>query len=170
MDINEITGSLNSLPLGLSRFELTNFLLERHPTPARQLAEVMLEIERINGRLNRNQFDDDREYKMLEQRYDMLSEWYDSMSADERIAILSAYENEESAYWTNVLGRKAAIEILTAGKASFDTMDRMSLLSSEDFEQAVRICTRYARMIADLTQIAENTVSAPTNGVASSDF
>lgn len=184
MDINEITSLLDNLPIGRSSYEFQNFFLESHLTPARQMVEVMKEMEFLHARINEleriinpmerfgmeNAGEHDnvhvrRELQISRQKYQQLEEWYNSISADDRATLLSRYEQEEPTYWTNHLGRRAAIELLTTGRSSDETLDMMSLMPQEDFEQTVRICTRYARLIQDITTVAESSITNRTSGM-----
>lgn len=184
MDISEISSLLDDLPTGRSSYEFKNFFLESHLTPARQLVEVMKEMEWLHARINdlertinptekfgiEHASESDnvyvrRELQITRQKYQQLEEWYNSISIDDRTALLSGYEQEEPTYWTNHLGRRAAIELLTTGRSSDKTMDMMSLMPQEDFEQAVRICTRYARLIQDITTVAESSIANRTGGM-----
>jgi len=185
MDINEISSLLDDLPVGRSSYEFQNFFLEQHLTPSRQLVEVMKEMERLhsqiielecainpNSRFGIDDTDEDntilirRELNIAKQNRQQLADWYDAISADDRAALLANYEQEESEFWTNRLGRETAIDLLTKGRSSAEVMNLMSLLPQEDFERAVRICTRYARLIRDITSIAESSVTTSSSGLA----
>lgn len=175
--IKEISEELDGLPLGLSRYEFENFLLESQPTMARQLAAVMAEIESLHAKLTSLDeplsFGENgsqkiairRERSSNQKRYDMLVEWISRFSKDDRRKILSSYDKEEGDYWANYLGRQAALEILTTGKASKDTMDKMSSLPVADFEEAVRICVRYAKLITDTTAMVEGSMGIRVENV-----
>lgn len=166
MDVNEITKMLDSIPTGRSRFEFENFFLERYQTTARQLVETMLEIERLHsqkaslGAISKKADDgqkiqNHRIINEITSKLSQLESWYNGIDPEMRMAILSQYEEQETEYWTNYLGRQAAIELLTIGRSSKDTMDRMANLPVEAYEEAVRICIRFAAMIKETTATVE---------------
>lgn len=173
MDINEITKILDSLPTGRSDYEFEHFFLESHPTPARQIVAVMKEIELLHAEISRLSVDLNQEkspnlQRVLtetKQKYDQAVTWYENIDPDIRDAIISEYSVQEAEYWANYLGRQAALELLTFGRTTKDTMDRMSCLPVEAFEESVRICVRYAALIKNTTASVEETLGINTDGV-----
>jgi hypothetical protein len=177
MDIVEITDLLDTVPTGRTRFELEYFTLEAYPTSSRQLVAAMREIEELDARLKvwtermANETSEGelmfmhREKKVIEQQLSQLAEWYDRINPSMRSEILKCFESEEPEYWATYLGRQAAIELLTIGKTTKDTMDKMASLPEETFEDAVRVCIRYAAMIKETTMMVESSVGIETRGV-----
>jgi len=173
MDINEITKILDSIPTGRSDYEFEHFFLESQPTPARQIVSVMKEIEflhseiaRLSAEQNQNEQLDTRRLRIeTKQRLDQAVEWFENIDPDMRNAIIAEYSSQEGEYWANYLGRQAAIEILTIGRATKETMDRMSCLPVEAFEDAVRICVRYASLIKNTTASVEETLGINTGTI-----
>jgi hypothetical protein len=173
MDINEITKILDSLPTGRSDYEFEHFFLESQPTPARQIVSVMREIEFLHSEVERlsseqkteGQLDVRRLIIETTQKLDQAVAWFDNIDPDMRNAIISEYSAQEGEYWSNYLGRQAAIELLTIGKTTKETMNRMSCLPVESFEDAVRICVRYASLIKNTTAAVEETLGINTDGI-----
>lgn len=179
MDIAEITNLLDNLPTGRTKFELEYFTLESFPTSSRQLVAAMREIENLYATLamcNERLATEinpgslmllHRERTIVGQKLAQLEEWYDQIDPRMRSEILGCFESEEPEYWANHLGRQAAIELLTIGKTTKDTMDMMASLPEETFEDAVRVCVRYTSMIKEATMMVESAIGIETRGVPS---
>jgi hypothetical protein len=177
MDISEISKALNGLQFKQSDFEFENFFIEATQTHSRQLVAVMVEIERLHAEqmiLSEKIKSTDskgtavllnRELNNVKNQYDRLVEWYDNLSPADRKSMIANFENEEPAYWANYLGRQAALEILTVGRTVKQTMDMMSNLPVDEFEEAVRICARFANLIKDTTTEVESGMGININGV-----
>jgi hypothetical protein len=72
------------------------------------------------------------------------------------------WEMMEKEYWINTLGKQAAIEILTAGKPSVETMNKMVRLPEESYIKATQICVKLANAIKQTTVAAENQIGIHT--------
>lgn len=176
MTPEKITALLDKVPTGRSRFELDNFLIEAYPTPARRIAAILTEAESLAAKVasceaslkNMNEdaaSDTVRYLRTSKAKLAQLTEWLSSIGESDIEEALARYEEEEPEYWSNHLGRKAAIEILTVGRTRYETMDMMASLPVHAFEEAVRICARYARLITDTTEAAEQTVKSVQSGL-----
>ena len=177
MDINEISDALDGLHVDCSEYEFQNFFLETYPTSARQLIAVMQEIERLHAHQLTLKYDLEctslpgkkmllqRELRNIKKRYEQLIFWYDQIDPDMRRAILNSFDSQEPEYWANHLGRQAALELLTMGRSSKKTMDMMSNLPIDAFEEAVRICLRYANLIKDTTSGVEQAMGVSITGM-----
>jgi hypothetical protein len=76
------------------------------------------------------------------------------------------WEHVEKDYWINLLGKQAAIELLTLGRTSLETMNKMVRLPEDGYVKATQICVRLANTIKTTTQDAETKVGikqAPSN-------
>jgi hypothetical protein len=176
MTVKKISALLDSVNLGMSSYEFRNFFLEEHPTNARQLIAVMQEIEKLHHRIERIKAMQaelsgqapnlvlHRKLKIMKNQYDLLISWYENIDDKTKKNILENFEKEESDYWSNYLGRQSAIELLTIGKPSFDTMDKMVKLPVEDFEKTVRVCVRYANLIKESTTNVEHAMGVSSFG------
>lgn len=179
MNISEISSALDSLQLGRSPYEFDNFFLEAYPTSARQLVAVMQEIETLHAEqlMIKEKLDAcesagermilERKQKVARNKYSQLVSWYDEIDPDMRTAILDSFDLQEPEYWANHLGRQAALELLSTGRTSKPTMDQMSCLPVDAFEEAVRICVRYANLIRETTATVEQSMGASVSGVPS---
>lgn len=176
MKTEKITALLDMIPVGRSKFELDNFLIEAYPTPARRIAAILTEAETLAAKVSACEaslknvkdeaaVDTVRYLRTSKAKLAQLTEWLSSIGEEEITSALSRYEEEEPEYWSNHLGRKAAIEMLTGGRTRYETMDAMASLPVHAFEEAVRICTRYARLITDTTEAAEQSVQSVQSGL-----
>lgn len=182
MNIEEISKILDGLPLGGTNYEFENFSLETIPTTARQLVSVLKDIEDLHieklklehSLSNKNFISAAEEWEKprikrsiaiiehkLEQRY----KWYQQIDPAIRDAILGEYEQQEHDYWANYLGKQAAIEILTIGRTSKETMEKMASLPVEAFEDAVSICVRFATLVKETTATVESNTSYTPPGL-----
>jgi len=157
-----------------SDFEFKTFFLGQYPTPARQMIAVMEEIIKVSSELvmlnstsvlTRDDVATHRKISIASKNLDQMQTWWQGFTAKERAAILKNFENEEPEYWTNVLGRRAAIEILSQKHTNFDTMHQMVMFPTELYEITARICNEYIAMVTEVTESVENTMHHQVNGV-----
>jgi hypothetical protein len=155
IDFSKIINLLQTVDMGYSQYEFDNFLIDTCPTPARQLIMVMEKILDLQNPLNRSDSlgvdmgSHDRDKVQLKK----LVEWFNKIPNPQ--AILEKFEQEEPTYWTHVLGKTAAVEILSRGKTTIATMEKMGSLPFADYEECVRICNKYAELIQTVTQGVE---------------
>lgn len=163
-DLTKIKAQLQKVPLQQTTYEFENFFLDQYPTESRRLVAVMQRMLEINEELEQLSTTDttyaELQKKHLMQQYNMLSTWYNNVKNKD--AILANYENEEPEYWAQTLGRTAAIEIIALGNTSQATMAKMSLLPMEDFEEAVRVCVKFASLIQTVTEAVEKDLGIKT--------
>lgn len=181
MNIEEISEILDELPLGNTEYEFENFCLETIPTTSRQLVSMMLEIEdlyaekqrlesELSSKAPKQQIKEwekiriNRSLKIVEQKLEQRYAWYQKMEPVVKKATLAEYERQEHDYWSNYLGRQAALEILTTGRTSKETMEKMASLPIESFEDAVSICIRFANLVKDTTAVVESSTGISNTG------
>lgn len=184
MNISEISTLLDTLSTGMSDYEFENFFLESFPTSSRQLVSAMKRIEELHFQIEilRNSIDnakndledlrnalDRRKLFEMQKQYDQLVFWYQSIDPEIRKKLVDSYEEQEPEYWANYLGRQAAIELLTIGRTTKETMDKMSNLPVDAFEESVRVCTRYAQLIKDTTASVEESLGINVNNLPGVD-
>lgn len=73
------------------------------------------------------------------------------------------WEQVEADYWADTLGKIAAIEILTYGKTSYDTMLKMVKLPEDLYIKATQVCVKLANKIKDTTMAAEQQIGLNTD-------
>jgi hypothetical protein len=77
-------------------------------------------------------------------------------------AVMYRAEADDKIHWITLLGRRAAADLLTLGKVQPETMLDMSALPEEDFRDVVKIATRTARKLNELTVDAEKELNLDT--------
>lgn len=146
-----------------SDFEFETFFLGKWPTPARQMIGVMEEILKVSAELAELQNNPVQPTEILKRRkilvasknLDQLQNWWQQFSKKERSAILKNFENEEAEYWASVIGRQAAVEILSQKQTTMETMDKMVQLPTDIYEYATEICNNYINMVTAITSKVE---------------
>jgi hypothetical protein len=103
----------------------------------------------------------------LKQRLTQVNDWLDSQDIDEMREAASKFEEHESEYWTDVLGRAGAIDLLSYGRTKPDTMGKMSQLPIGDFKKAVMVIAQLANFLKDTTEQAESTLYPAQDQIAS---
>jgi hypothetical protein len=86
---------------------------------------------------------------------EILTKFLDSQDPTALTNSIEHWEDAEKDYWVNSLGKQAAIEILTAGKPSVETMTKMVKLPEELYIKSTQICVRLANAIKAATTAAE---------------
>lgn len=71
---------------------------------------------------------------------------------------LATWEDAEQEYWVNQLGKIAALEILTNGKPSLETVTKMAQLPEELYITATQICVKLANAVKAATVSAEQSI------------
>lgn len=72
-------------------------------------------------------------------------------------------EQFEENYWIQTLGKRAALELLCAGKVGVDTMEKMIKLPEDAYIKATQVCVKLANSVRDLTSEAEQSIGINTN-------
>jgi hypothetical protein len=78
------------------------------------------------------------------------------------IAVMDIPEDDDRHHWIQTFGRAAGADLLTLGKVQPENMLKMSNLSAEDFQAAVKVATSSARNWNQLTVEAEKDLNAAT--------
>ena len=165
----QIKKGLENISSGKSTFEFQSFFLESYPTPARQLVDVMKRIEELYEYIDNlskfiSDFENNRAYIEAQHEIKILTDWYVNQSNKDEI--LKRFDKEEPEYWAYVLGREAAMEVLSFGRTTKETMDKMSHLPEKNFEEAVQTCVRFATLITTITENVEQELSGTVSNVS----
>jgi hypothetical protein len=76
------------------------------------------------------------------------------------------WQEAEQDYWVNFLGKQAAIELLTFGKPSYDTMSKMVKLPEHLYIKSTQICVKLANAIKTATTSAEEAIGVVNTAVS----
>lgn len=144
-----------------SEFERENFEGQTGVSRARHLITIINRIRKINSDLE--QETRTFETNCLKEERDSLITVIKSQPKNEVTSILSNWQITEEEYWVDYLGKLAAIELLTNGKASQETMTRMVKLPENAYIKATQICVKLANAIKEATVMAEQDIGVDAN-------
>lgn len=144
-----------------STFEHENFHFRSGFSSARYIIETVNRIRKIDSDL----LTETRQYetKCLEEEKRILEEILLKQDLTELESKVSNWEMLEREYWTEHLGKIAAIELLTYGKPSVDTMTKMAKLPEELYIRSTQICVKLANTIKEATVKAEQEIGINQN-------
>lgn len=139
-----------------SEFELTNFSVSSGVSYPRFIIDVINRIRKINSELEteKRTFESNVLLEEKQQLEDLLSK----QDSNKMETSLKNWQSVEQEYWVNYLGKVAAMEILTIGKPSIETMDKMVKLPEDAYVTATQVCVRLANAIREATVKAEEAV------------
>lgn len=163
MKLHEATDILNNLPIGRSQFEFKNFFIDAYPSNARLFAAALIEFENLHiskmenlEKLSKESVSEadqiriNRQLNIIENQITQLTAYFDKINQEE-MPDATEYENQESKYWRNILGKQAAVELLTTDRISTPTMNQMVNLPHLDFIESVKICIESIKLIKNFT-------------------
>jgi len=138
----------------LSNFERQNFQAQPGPGYARYLINTINRIRKIDDELDSSTLGSFENKCLLEEKAGLLSV-LENEEIDELELVIKNWEFNEREYWPNYLGKQAAIEILTIGHTTVETMTKMAQLPEDLYVKATQICVKLANTIKQVTQEAE---------------
>lgn len=148
-----------------SEFERENFVKQGGVANARYIISVINRIRKIDSDLEQEQRTFEKNCLLEEREY--LVNFIKNEPQNEISSILTNWQITEEEYWTDYLGKVAAIELLTLGKTSTETMTKMVKLPESAYIKATQICVKLANAIKEATVMAEQEVGIdaqdPTN-------
>ena len=134
----------------MSEFEYTTFVLGRCSSPAAKFAKVTEDLEDARAvpfwKRNRARI------KMLETAKARLETEYNSSE----LSFTDA--TEQLKYYVERLAKRSAVELLSTGKVSADTMEDMTCLGNDYFIDCVKQSTIIASQLNHEVQNAEKSV------------
>ena len=139
-----------------SKFEHDTFTAQSGIGYARYAISVVNKIRKLESDLKTTltDFEIDCTKAELVQLY----AWLDAQDPKVLDSAIENWEHVEKDYWVNLLGKQAAIELLTIGRTSMETMNKMVRLPEDGYVKATQICVRLANTIKTTTQSAEEKV------------
>lgn len=196
MDNKTATDLLSRMPIDRSNYEFKNFNLEMFGSFPRQLRSVLIERETLNnqiaeieaeiGLIKLSPKSDDvkvaalesqrnlaritqmtRKLNGLKQNLAQVNGWLDSQDTEAMKEAATKFEDHEGEYWTDMLGRAGAIDLLSIGRTRPDTMDKLSQLPLVDYKKTVTIISQLANFLKDTTEQAEATLYPDQDQIAS---
>lgn len=151
---NKYTSLFDTCPYPLqSKFEIDNFSSFSGVGFARHVIGVVNRIRKIESDLELEKRTYER--NLLEAESARLYAFLDTQDEAALTAAVENWEQVEKEYWINVLGKQAAIELITVGGPTAETMSKMVRLPEDAYIKATQICVRLANAIKKTTQDAE---------------
>jgi hypothetical protein len=139
-----------------SKFELDTFAAQTGIGYARYAISVVNKIRKLESDLKTTT--SDFESECIRAEIAQLYSWLDAQDPKVLYSAIENWEHVEKDYWINLLGKQAAIELLTIGRTSIETMNKMVRLPEDGYVKATQICVRLANTIKTTTQSAEEKV------------
>jgi hypothetical protein len=143
-----------------SEFERENFIELTGVARARYIVSVINRIRKIDSDLELEQRTFEQNCLLEERNY--MVNFIKNEPQNEVQSILTNWQITEEEYWIDYLGKIAAIELLTIGKPSLETMTKMVKLPESAYVKATQICVKLANAIKEATVMAEQEVGIDT--------
>jgi hypothetical protein len=139
----------------LSRFELENFIASTTSVNfPRKIIEVVNKIRELESTVTESEF----QRKANEATAKTFRSWLDSYDIDKLCSEVNSWEDKETNYWIDTLGKTAAIEIISVGTISKATIEKMTMLPEEGYVKATQLCVKLANAIKGATVKAEEAI------------
>jgi hypothetical protein len=150
-----------------SEFERDNFGGQSGISRPRYIVSIINRIRKIDSDLEQEQ----RTFEtncLLEEKEHLVN-FIKSQPEKEISSILTNWQITEEEYWIDNLGKIAAIELLTIGKPSLETMTKMVKLPEDAYIKATQICVKLANAIKEATMTAEREIGIDSSAPADAD-
>ena len=154
----------------LSEFETENFNSQLGSAYSRSIIDTINRVRKIDSDLETETRTFEK--KCLDEEKSKLLQILDQQDITKLTNAVTDWQSTEQDYWVNFLGKQAAIELLTFGRPTVETMSKMVKLPEELYIKATQICVRLANAIKSATTSAEeaigvvNTPSTPNSNSA----
>jgi hypothetical protein len=134
----------------MTKFEYTTFVLGGYPTVASKYQKIQndIEAEATKGFFRKNK----KQLQLLESVKKDFRETY----TDEELDFSDIKQEQE--FWVKKLAKQSAVELLSQGKVSSDTMFKVSCLDNDNFVQCIKETTKLSTHLNHIVQEAEKTV------------
>ena len=153
MDAAQLVELLKKHPTR-SRWEYVNFVLEPYGEfTGRAILSQLHRLNEINALLAQDT--DSSQTIDLTHEQQQIEAWLSTFSQTEMQQHLSDIEGTEAAYWTQRLGREAAVDLLSKGRVSPEVMSRAILLDETNYMEFTKTCTTIGKVINDITMQVE---------------
>lgn len=153
-EINPLQGLFDICPYPtVSDFEIENFQNKTGTAYARYIIKTINRLRKIDSDLETE--DRTFEKNCLLAEKEKLQNFLAGEDRQELESAITNWEFVEKEYWSNFLGKQAAVEILTLGKPTFETMNKMVKLPEDLYIKATQTCVRLANAIQSATERAE---------------
>lgn len=137
----------------LSEFEQENFNNLSGSSYSRSIIETINRIRKIDSDIETQIGTFEKQY--LQQEKTNLLEILNQQDLTALTEAVKNWQDDEQDYWVNFLGKQAAIELLTFGRPTVETMSKMVKLPEDLYIKSTQICVRLANAIKQATAAAE---------------
>ena len=158
----------------LSEFETENFNSQLGSAYSRFIIDTINRVRKIDSDLETETRTFEK--KCLNEEKSKLLQILDQQDTAKLTNAVTDWQSTEQDYWVNFLGKQAAIELLTFGRPTVETMSKMVKLPEELYIKATQICVKLANAIKSATASAEEAIgvvntpnSTPVNNTASAE-
>jgi len=140
----------------VSKFEQENFNSTTGVGYARYVIGIINRIRKLESDLESETKTFERNVMLgeLEVHY----EYLESQDPNTLRNAVDSWQSVEREYWINTLGKQAAIELITLGTTSAETMSKMVKLPEDMYIKVTQICVRLANTIKETTVRAEEEI------------
>lgn len=149
----------------LSEFEQENFNNLSGSSYSRSIIETINRIKKIDSDIESQTGTFEKQY--LQQEKKNLLELLNQQDLTALTDAVKNWQESEEDYWVNFLGKQAAIELLTFGRPTVETMSKMVKLPENLYIKSTQICVRLANTIKEATAAAEVEIGVSTPVAAS---
>jgi hypothetical protein len=150
-----------------SEFERDNFDGQIGVSRPRYIVSVINRIRKIDSDLEQEQRTFETKCLLEEKEY--LVNFIKGQPESEISSTLTNWQMTEEEYWIDNLGKIAAIELLTIGKPSLETMTKMVKLPEDAYIKATQICVKLANAIKEATMTAEKEIGIDSSAPVDAD-
>jgi hypothetical protein len=147
-----------------SDFERENFQNETGAALSRYVIDTVNRIRKIDSDLETETRTFEK--NCLQEERKKLVKFLKGQDFQQLEDAITNWEFVEQEYWTQFLGKKAALELLTFGKTTYETMSLMVKLPEANYVKATQICVKLANTIKTATESAEKEVGVIARGNA----
>jgi hypothetical protein len=133
----------------MTKFEYSTFVLGRYPTAASKYRKVNEDLAAESNKM----FGKD---KVLVSILKNIKTEFESMYEKDELSIDDDLQEKE--YWIKKLAKQGAVELLSQGKVSSETMFKVSCLDNNSFEECIKETTKLSTHLNHVVQQAEKTV------------
>lgn len=84
------------------------------------------------------------------------------LEVEDAVAEMDIPEDDDRYHWIQIFGRQSGADLLTIGKVQPENMLAMAGLGADDFKEAVKVATNFARSLNTQTIEAEKELNTNT--------
>lgn len=166
----ELQKLIDSCPyFNQSEYEYKNFSVSTGISYPRFIIQTINRIRKISSDLETETRTFEK--KCLEEEKAFLEKYLQEQDLENLEMLVETWQDSEQEYWVNQLGKVAALEILTLGKVSLETMNQLVKLPEDAYITATQICVKLANAVKQATVNAEEAIGVyapdetePSNG------